>query len=159
MTILLTGATGFIGSHIAKSLIKEGHTVYATCRNNSNYNKCNDLINKIQWLNQDKKDWEKELYNVQLDILIHAAWTGITSSERNDWFLQLSNFEYSKFVIDLSIRLGVKKIICLGSQAEYGLYDYKVTEEHTPMPTDSYGAIKLLTLYYLQNTASKYFIH
>jgi nucleoside-diphosphate-sugar epimerase len=58
-------------------------------------------------------------------------------------------------MIDLAIRLHAKKLICLGSQAEYGLYNYKVTEEHVPEPTDAYGAVKLLTLYYLQNVASK----
>jgi len=155
MKILLTGATGFIGSHIAENLVKKGHLVYAVCRNQSNFDKCNQFKNQVIWLNQDIKGWMKELEGVELDQFIHTAWTGVTAAERNDWSLQLTNFTFSKLMIDMAIRLNAKKLICLGSQAEYGLYNYKVTEEHVPEPTDAYGAVKLLTLYYLQNVASK----
>jgi len=155
MKILLTGATGFIGSHIAENLVKKGHQVYATCRNKSSFKKCDQFKNKVTWINQDHPEWERKLEGIELDQFIHTAWAGVTSAERNDWALQLTNFEFSKTMIDLAISLNAKKIICLGSQAEYGLYNYKVTEEHVPEPTDAYGAVKLLTLYYLQNTATK----
>lgn len=155
MKILITGASGFIGSHITENLIKEGHQVYAICRTQSNFDKCNPFKNKVTWLNQDHEGWELKLNDVQIDQFIHTAWAGVTAAERNDWTLQLTNFEFSKSMIDLAIRLNAKKLICLGSQAEYGLYNYKVTEEHVPEPTDAYGAVKLLTLYYLQNVASK----
>lgn len=155
MKILITGATGFIGSHIAEKLVKEGHQVYATCRNQSNFDKCKQFKNQAIWINQDHKEWELELKGVEIEQFIHTAWAGVTAAERNDWLLQLTNFEFSKSIIDLAIRLKAKKLICLGSQAEYGMYNYKVTEEHVPEPTDAYGAVKLLTLYYLQNVASK----
>jgi nucleoside-diphosphate-sugar epimerase len=155
MKILITGATGFIGSHVTETLWKEGHQIYAICRNQSNFDKCNQFSDQVIWLNQDQPEWELELKDVQIDQFIHTAWAGVTAAERNDWSLQLTNFEFSKSMIDLAIRLNAKKIICLGSQAEYGLYNYKVTEEHVPEPTDAYGAVKLLTLYYLQNVASK----
>lgn len=155
MKILITGASGFIGSHITENLVEEGHQVYAICRNKTNFDKCNPFKNKVTWLNQDHEGWELKLNDVQIDQFIHTAWAGVTSAERDDWALQLTNFEFSKSMIDLAIRLNAKKLICLGSQAEYGLYNYKVTEEHVPEPTDAYGAVKLLTLYYLQNTATK----
>ena len=155
MKILITGATGFIGSHIAENLVEEGHQVYAICRNKTNFDKCEQFKNKVIWINQDHPEWERKLEGIELDQFIHTAWAGVTSAERDDWALQLTNFEFSKSMIDLAIRLNAKKLICLGSQAEYGMYNYKVTEEHVPEPTDAYGAIKLLTLYYLQNSASK----
>lgn len=155
MKILITGASGFIGSHITENLVDNGHQIYAICRNKTNFNKCDKFENKVTWINQDHPQWERKLEGVELDQFIHTAWAGVTSTERDDWSLQLSNFKFSKSMIDLAIRLNAKKIICLGSQAEYGLYNYKVTEEHVPVPTDAYGAVKLLTLYYLQNVASK----
>jgi len=155
MKILITGASGFIGSHITENLIEEGHQVYAICRNKTNFDKCNQFKNKVTWINQDHPEWERNLEGIELDQFIHTAWAGVTAAERNDWALQLTNFEFSKSMIDLAIRLNAKKLICLGSQAEYGLYNYKVTEEYVPEPTDAYGAVKLLALYYLQNSASK----
>jgi nucleoside-diphosphate-sugar epimerase len=155
MNILITGATGFIGSHITESIVKEGHNVYAICRNISNYEKCIHFRDRVIWLNQDKKNWELELKDVEINQFIHTGWTGVTAAERNDWPLQLANFAFSKSMIDLAIHLKTKKIICLGSQSEYGLYSQKVTEDHVPAPIDAYGAVKLLTLYYLQNVAKK----
>ena len=155
MKILITGSSGFIGSHITKNLVEEGHHVYAICRNKTNFDKCDQFKNKVAWINQDHPGWERKLEGIEIDQFIHAAWAGVTSAERDDWALQLTNFEFSKSVIDLAIRLNAKKLICLGSQAEYGLYNYKVTEEHVPEPKDAYGAVKLLTLYYLQNSAKK----
>ena len=38
MRILITGATGFIGSHLTELCVKKGHTVTAFDRYNPNYN-------------------------------------------------------------------------------------------------------------------------
>jgi nucleoside-diphosphate-sugar epimerase len=159
MNILLTGATGFIGSHIAEFLVNKNHTIYATCRKSSDFKKCATFYEKVEWLNQDIDDWQQNVEHIELDLLIHTAWSGVSASQRNDWDIQLINFEFSKKIIEFSLQLNVKKIICLGSQAEYGLFDSKVTENETPYPIDAYGAIKLLTLYYLSNIADKQLIN
>lgn len=155
MNILLTGATGYIGSHIAKSLLQSGHRVYATCRNKSVFDKCIDFADKLIWLNQDKEGWQKIAQGEELDLLIHTAWSGVSAVERNNWNLQLTNFYFSKAIIDFSIQLNVKKIICFGSQAEYGKFDYKVNEDQVPYPFDAYGAVKVLTLHYLKSISEK----
>jgi len=43
MKILLTGATGWIGSHVARELIRRGHEVHATVRDGSNRERIADL--------------------------------------------------------------------------------------------------------------------
>jgi nucleoside-diphosphate-sugar epimerase len=151
MNILITGSTGYIGSHITLKMLEQGHKVYATCRDKSVFDRCALFQNRVVWLNQDNADWSA--LPEQLDLLIHTAWAGVSALDRDNWDLQLTNFKFSKEIIDLSLNLRVKKIICLGSQAEYGIYNYKVTENQVPCPTDAYGAVKLLTLYYLRNTA------
>lgn len=153
MNILLTGATGYIGSHIAQSLVLSGHKLYATCREKSVYDKCTRFVNHVLWLNQDKEDWKKGLENIEIDLLIHSAWDGISAENRNNWNVQLTNFQFSKAIIDFSLQLKVKRIVCLGSQAEYGEFNYKVTENEIPYPLDAYGAVKLMTLFYLRSLA------
>ena len=43
MTTLVTGATGFVGSHVARLLVNQGHTVRIFCRKASNADILADL--------------------------------------------------------------------------------------------------------------------
>lgn len=153
MNVLITGATGYIGSHIASSLVLNGHSVYATCRTGSVFDKCSGFSDKLFWINQDLANWKDRLENGSIDMLIHTAWSGVSASGRYDWDIQMTNFYYAKSIIDWAVSLGVKKIICLGSQAEYGQFSSFVSEDRVPYPTDAYGAVKILSLNYLRNKA------
>ncbi len=149
--ILLTGATGFIGSNIAKKLLENGYNVYATHRNTSSFEKCTMFRDKINWINTDLSNWREKIRAIKPDQLIHTAWIGIESDDRSDWDIQLSNFWLSKEYFDLAEGCGVKKIIAFGSQAEYGSYISPVNEETVPKPDDAYGSVKTLTSNYLRN--------
>lgn len=151
MKILLTGATGFIGSNIAKKLSGCDYEVYATHRQTSSFKKCIQFKDKINWINTDTNDWKEQIKAIKPDQLIHAAWGGIASENRNKWELQIRNFWLSKEYFDLAKECGVKKVIALGSQAEYGAYGFPVNETTVPMPNDSYGATKTLTANCLRN--------
>lgn len=149
--ILITGATGFIGSNIAKGLIKLGYDVFATFRTASSFDKCLEIKKNINWINTDTPDWKENIRSIKPDQLIHVAWKGIDFENRNDWEIQLSNFQMSRQFFDLAKEIEVKKVISFGSQAEYGLYNYPVNELTSTIPVDAYGTIKLLTSNYLRN--------
>jgi len=151
MKILLTGATGFIGSNIAKELLEKGYEVFASHRTLSSFEKCQTFKTKINWVNTDVTNWKEEIKVIRPDQLIHAAWGGIEAQDRNNWDIQINNFWLSKEYFELAKECGVKKVIALGSQAEYGKYIYPVNEATAPMPDDAYGAIKTLTANYLRN--------
>lgn len=48
MNILLTGATGFIGSHVARELVERGHAVTASVRESSDRSRLRDLDGRIR---------------------------------------------------------------------------------------------------------------
>jgi nucleoside-diphosphate-sugar epimerase len=151
MKILLTGATGFIGSNIAKGLLEHGFEVYATYRSTSTFEKCKHFKNKINWLNTETSNWKEQIAVLKPDQLIHVAWDGIDSENRNNWEIQAHNFWHSKEYFDLANEYCIKKVISLGSQAEYGIHDFPVNEMTAPAPNDAYGAIKTLTANYQRN--------
>lgn len=151
MKILLTGATGFIGSNIAKELLEHGYEVHATHRISSSFEKCHQFKNKINWINTESFDWKEQIKSIKPDQLIHAAWGDIEAENRNNWKIQILNFWLSKEYFELAKECGVKKVIALGSQAEYGTYGLPVKETTVLMPNDAYGATKTLVANYMRN--------
>ena len=53
MKILLTGATGFLGSHIAEALLANGVNLMITKRSMSSLNNCVSFIDHVQVINSD----------------------------------------------------------------------------------------------------------
>ncbi len=155
-TIVITGITGFIGSHIGQKLVLDGYKVYALYRTSSSFDKCNHFKNSISWINIDEKDWEQRILNLQVDILIHTAWSGITADSRNNWQLQIENFWFAKKIFDLAVQSNTKQIISLGSQAEYGSFTAYTDETSICFPLEAYGSVKLLTCNYLMSLATSH---
>jgi nucleoside-diphosphate-sugar epimerase len=129
--ILITGATGFIGSCLCNKLISGGYKVFATYRETSSFEKCASFKDKIKWI------LPSEINSVNVDHIIHLAWDGIDYLGRNDWNIQISNFNFSRDILGLAKTRNVKKVICLGSSAELGI--------------SAYGSVKVMTCNYMRN--------
>lgn len=143
-TILITGITGFLGSHIGELLINDEYKIIATKRKSSDLKNCNEFIEKINWVNIDEDNWKEKIISQQPQIIIHAAWIGVEANERNDWHMQTQNIVFLQQLLEIATLSGTTKIIGLGSQAEYGFIDTVVTENHLLQPTTAYGAVKII---------------
>lgn len=146
MKIFITGATGFLGSNITEFLIKKGHSLIATKRTNSNMDRCVSFSNNIQWINTDESNWMDYIIEFKPEMIIHTAWSGVTAATRDDLGVQLKNIQFSTEILQIAKKVKVKKLISLGSQAEYGIFAGNVTENNELNPVDNYGRIKLAIL-------------
>ncbi len=140
MNVLITGATGFIGTALCEEFVHNGHNVTAVIRPNS-YKKKRLLkdVNVIE-LSIDKLSELTGSY----DLFYHLAWNGSSGDERNDFEIQNSNIQYTADAIRAAKRCGCRKFIGAGSQAEYGVVHGLCNEDTTvPNPFMMYGAAKL----------------
>ena len=64
MKILLTGATGFLGSHIAETLSTHGHELLLAKRTKSDLWRCASLENKVKWTNSDSDAFELDVLSL-----------------------------------------------------------------------------------------------
>ncbi len=144
--ILLTGATGFIGSHLAEDLSLNNFKVIALVRNSSDLWRCKEFENSnLVYIYLNTPGFTNEIRKYNPSVLIHTAWSGIVHG-REDWNAQAQNIIFSIQMLTLANELGIKKIISLGSQSEYGNFNNKVEEASSCNPVTAYGAAKLATM-------------
>lgn len=74
MTILLTGATGYLGSNILKELVKDNHhKVIVLKRSFSNIFRIKDCLDKINFYDADKIDIGQIFTENKIDLILHCA--------------------------------------------------------------------------------------
>jgi nucleoside-diphosphate-sugar epimerase len=142
--ILLTGATGFLGSQIADVLVNNDIKLIALKRKNSDCYRCNSFKNKIDWVDIDAEGyWREKVINLRPTHIIHCAWIGVEAHERNDIKTQVQNISFLSDLLEISRVMNLTEFISLGSQAEYGILNSKVSENSIVNPVSSYGATKV----------------
>ena len=112
--ILITGGTGFIGSHLIKKLSEKKIKVISISRSNKINN--SDII----WIKSDLKLSNKNfnyIKNLKPEIIIHLAWENIPYFSKE---MCKKNLDKTKYFFKRILALSsVKKIIVSGSCFEY----------------------------------------
>jgi len=141
MKALLTGGTGFIGSHLAKLLLDKSAEIFALVRDPHN----------LKWLKGlNIHLLEGDLLSIpslpsDIDYVFHVA--GLTnSSDVADYYTVNQQGTASLFKSLHDQKILPKKIICLSSLAAVGpSFDGKpVQESDVPHPITPYGKSKLM---------------
>lgn len=141
---VITGATGSVGRAIIDKLVQENVEVTVLYHDGSkriDSVPTNRLIKKIRCSLDEMKSFTPS--ENDLDVFYHLAWAGTTGAARDDAELQLKNIEYTLDAVNLAKRMGCRKFIGAGSQAEYGLCDKPLTPDTPTFPFTGYGMAKL----------------
>lgn len=147
MKIFITGATGFIGSNIAKRCLSEKHTVYLSVRKTSNLWRINDImdVENLKLCDCDlesKNNIDKILSEILPDAIIHcASYGGAQAKEMDIVKIINANCLMTALLADSASKYS-KLFINTGSSSEYGLYDRPTSEEDILQPVNLYGASK-----------------
>lgn len=77
-------------------------------------------------------------------VFYHLGWAGTTGSARMDMRLQLENAEHTLDALELANKLGCRRFVGVGSQAEYGRCESILTNDTPCNPETGYGFAKLM---------------
>ncbi len=143
MKILVTGATGFIGNHVIKQLLKHNFYVIAT---SSNKNKAKNFpwFNEAKYLAFDLSQFDASIDYYDLferpDIIIHLAWEGLPNYH-SLFHIEENLFRHYHFLKNL-VNNGAKDITVTGTCFEYGLQEGKLSEDLPTLPANPYAIAK-----------------
>lgn len=150
--LLITGANGFIGSHLIEEALAQGYEVFAGIRKQSNRRYLtNPGIKFIELDYGNKKQLREQLLSYMdkygpFNYIIHNA--GVTKTLRKEDF-DTVNYHYTKNFVEAiqSIGLAIHKFVFISSLAAFGPGNKKtlvpVRETDIPRPVSVYGRSKL----------------
>jgi len=146
--ILITGASGFIGSFLVEEALKRGLETWAAVRKSSSRQFLQDKDIRFIELDLSSEERLKEqLKGVQFDYVVHAA--GVTKCINKDDFARI-NTEGTKHLVRALLAVGmplrrfvyISSLSVMGAIREQQPYQ-EITEHDTPRPNTAYGRSKL----------------
>lgn len=140
---VVTGVAGFMGSHIAEALIKEGWEVTGIDNLIGGY--LDNVPEGTNFINADLADLEKiSQHFTGVELVVHAACTAHEGlSVFSPSFIVQNTAQITASVMSASAQAKVKKVIYLSSMARYGTQDeVPFLETMNPKPQDPYGIAK-----------------
>lgn len=151
--ILITGGAGFIGSHLAKRLLSEGHSV--TIIDNLATGSKKNVLSEATFIKADlcNKNVLNKLPSKEYDAVLHLAAqsSGEVSNEQPEHDLKvntLSTLQLLKWCKDS----GIPRFVYASSMAVYGDAAHSPVSESDPcQPLSFYGISKISSEQYVQH--------
>jgi NAD dependent epimerase/dehydratase len=158
--VLVTGAGGFIGSHLAERLVELGAKTRCFLRYNSQgtvgWLSDSPARSELEIVHGDIRDSESVFRAVQdVEVVFHlAALIGIPYSYRSPRSYVETNVEGTLNVLEAARQCGVQRLVCTSTSEVYGSAQYVPIDENHPLQGQSpysatkIGADKLAESYY-----------
>ena len=154
MNILVTGGTGYIGSHTCVELIKAGHDVVIVD------NLCNSKIEVLDYIKEitgytckfyecdilDREGLQKVFTENKIDSVIHfAGLKAVGESCSKPLLYYRNNISGTVILCEVMAEFGVKSIVFSSSATVYGIPKEVPLKEDFPLSTTNpYGSTKLM---------------
>jgi GDP-4-dehydro-6-deoxy-D-mannose reductase len=152
MRVLITGVTGFVGSHMAELALAQGAEVFGACRWRSNTENLAAVRARLQLVEADLRDLsstQEMLATARPDWIIHLAGQ---SQVMTSWHAPAetlhTNIIGQTHLLEAIRHRGAPfpRVLVVGSSEEYGLVqesDLPVTESHELRPLSPYAVSKV----------------
>jgi nucleoside-diphosphate-sugar epimerase len=140
--IVITGATCMIGSAMARCALERGMDVLCVIRKDTSRIDNLPKSERIKIAYADIAGYDELDISGDYDVFYHLAWEKTFGVSRDDADTQVANIQYTLDAVRLAKRLGCKKFIGAGSQAEYGVVSEPLRPGTPVNPSSGYGIAK-----------------
>ena len=151
MRIFMTGATGFIGSHVAYRLLEAGHELTVIARNPDKTPSLSShpRVRRVAATLYDTKLIAQSLEGCEACVHVALGWgdTPLTMLERDT--------QATVSLLEASVHAGVKHFIYTSSTAALGGFWSRMSEADPVRPSDYYGATKAASEAYVMAVGAK----
>ncbi len=143
-TILITGGAGYIGSHVSKELLRQGHQPIIYDNLQTGHRKATRGARLIEGDLADVKKLMATFESLSIDSVMHfAADCQVGESLENPLKYFNNNVKNSLQLVEIMIEFNVNKLIFSSSAAVYGEpLKIPIPEEHPCLPVNPYGETK-----------------
>lgn len=147
-TILVTGATGFVGTCLVRVLLNLGCDVGIVIKPTSDVWRVADILDNVRVFKTDVTNAEglrTVFQSFQPCYVFHLAAYGAYGFQTNASEIVKTNVEGATNVLECVREFDCKRLVIIGSSSEYGVVDGLMNESDLPNPTNIYGATKVAT--------------
>jgi UDP-glucose 4-epimerase len=154
---IVTGATGFVGHHLVKDLVKNGYNVLAIIRPNSKNKVKLENVANVEILECDLSGLKNASRNIKdnYDVFFHLAWEGVSGGKQSSYDIQINNIKYALDAMDLANETKCTRFIGAGSIQEKECLIEMPKEHEVENQGNAYKIAKLATHFYCKLKASK----
>ena len=145
--VLVTGASGFIGSNLTHNLIKTNDEVNVLVRKKSNLWRINDILSECSVHTVDLSDFEEVrnlIRKVKPEIVYHCAAFGVYPNQKDiSKNVQTNVVGTLNLLMSLHENSELERLVNLGSVFEYGYRSNSIKETDSTQPFDPYSVTKV----------------
>jgi dolichol-phosphate mannosyltransferase len=160
--VIITGAAGFVGSNLARRLLRDGHEVHLLVRPRHSSWRIDDIRRHVQLYEvalEDPDGLTRTVDDIRPDWVFHLAAYGAYSSQADVRQMIQTNIAGTINLVEASLKTGFEAFVNTGSSSEYGFKDHAPSEDESVEPNSHYAVTKASATLLCRYTAQSRSVH